>query len=55
MACATFLWINGEDLDPIENDAFNLVISVADGSLSEVEKIAERLAGWCTDEPQHGA
>lgn len=48
MACATFLWINGEDLHPPEDDAFDLVISVANGSLKEVEKIAERLAGWCT-------
>lgn len=24
-----------------------LVVSVADGTLNDVEKIAERLAGWC--------
>jgi hypothetical protein len=39
-------WINGHDLDAPEDGAFNLVIAVADGSLADVEKIAERLAGW---------
>lgn len=40
-----FLWINGQDLDAPEDGAFDLVIAVADGSLTDVEKIAERLAG----------
>lgn len=46
MACVVFLWINGQDVDPPEDAAFDLVISVADGSLTDVEKIAERLAAW---------
>ncbi|MGH3928383.1 MAG: type II toxin-antitoxin system death-on-curing family toxin [Pseudonocardiaceae bacterium] len=29
MACAVFLWINGQDLDPSEDTAFDLVVSVA--------------------------
>lgn len=45
-AAAVFLWINGYDLDAPEDDAFDLVIAVADGSLVDVEKIAERLAAW---------
>ena len=45
-ATAVFMWINGNDLDAPEDDAFDLVIAVADGSLTDVEKIAERLAGW---------
>lgn len=46
LACAVFLWINGQDLDPPEDAAFDLVISVADGTLTDVEKIAEWLAAW---------
>ncbi|MGH3832158.1 MAG: type II toxin-antitoxin system death-on-curing family toxin [Pseudonocardiaceae bacterium] len=45
-ATAVFLWINGHDLDAPEDAAFDLAIAVADGSLADVEKIAERLAGW---------
>jgi death on curing protein len=45
-ATAVFIWINGNDLDAPEDDAFDLVIAVADGSLTDVEKSAERLAGW---------
>lgn len=47
MACAVFLWINGQDLDPPEDAAFDSVVSVASGTLDDVEKIAERLAAWC--------
>lgn len=47
MASAVFLWINGQDLDPPEDAAFDLVISVASGTLDDIEKIAERLAAWC--------
>ncbi len=36
----------GHDLDTPEVGAFDLVITVADGSWADVEKIAERLAGW---------
>lgn len=39
-----FLWINGHDLDAPEDDAFDLMIALADGSLADVDKIAERLA-----------
>ncbi|MGH3599932.1 MAG: type II toxin-antitoxin system death-on-curing family toxin [Pseudonocardiaceae bacterium] len=45
-ATAVLLWINGHDLDAPEDDAFDLVIAVADGSLTDVEKIAERLSEW---------
>ncbi|MGH3800374.1 MAG: type II toxin-antitoxin system death-on-curing family toxin [Pseudonocardiaceae bacterium] len=45
-AAAVFLWINGHDLDAPEDGAFELVIAVAEGSLADVEKIAERLVGW---------
>ncbi len=45
-ATAVFLWINDHDLDAPEDGAFDLMIAVANGSLTDVEKIAERLAGW---------
>jgi len=45
-AAAVFLWINGHNLDAPEDGAFDLMIAVADGSCADVEKIAERLAGW---------
>ncbi|MGH3904713.1 MAG: type II toxin-antitoxin system death-on-curing family toxin [Pseudonocardiaceae bacterium] len=48
LACYVFLDVNGQELETTQDDAFTLVMAVADGSLSEVEKIAERLAAWCT-------
>ncbi|MGH3765669.1 MAG: type II toxin-antitoxin system death-on-curing family toxin [Pseudonocardiaceae bacterium] len=45
-AAAVFLWINSYDLDAPEDAAFDLMIAVADGSLTDIEKLAERLAGW---------
>ncbi|MDQ2881570.1 MAG: type II toxin-antitoxin system death-on-curing family toxin [Actinomycetota bacterium] len=45
-AAAVFLWINGHDLDAPEDCGFDLMIAVADGSLTDVDKIAEQLAGW---------
>lgn len=48
LACYVFLSVNGQELGATQDEAFALVIAVADGSLSDVEKIAERLASWCT-------
>jgi death-on-curing protein len=47
-AAAVFLWINGHDLDAPEDGAFDMMIAVADGSLADVEKTADRLSGWST-------
>ncbi|MGH3624006.1 MAG: hypothetical protein ACRDQ5_19820 [Sciscionella sp.] len=41
-----FLWINGWDVQAHEDNAFDLVVAVADGELSDVEKIAVRLREW---------
>jgi death on curing protein len=41
-----FLDLNGHELNATQDAAYSLVISVADGTLSDVEKIAERLAAW---------
>ncbi len=38
-----FLRINGRLLDAPDDDLFDLVIALADGSLSDAAKIAERL------------
>ena len=43
-AAIVFLDINGQFHGPSVNDLFDLTMAVADGSLTDVEKIAERLA-----------
>jgi death on curing protein len=44
-ACtAIFLRVNGAPLTPSEDAAYDLVIAVADGSLTDVAQIAARLA-----------
>jgi len=46
-ATYVFVGLNGRALAaPSEDDAFDLVMRVADGTLTEVEKIAEVLRGW---------
>jgi death on curing protein len=45
-ACVVFLWINGWDVRAPEDDAFDLVMAVASGSLADIPKIAEQLRGW---------
>ncbi|MCA1705571.1 MAG: type II toxin-antitoxin system death-on-curing family toxin, partial [Actinobacteria bacterium] len=47
LATYVFLNINGQELDATQDEVFDLVMSIADGSLADVEKIAERLAGRC--------
>lgn len=48
-ATYTFLTINGYELDATQDEAFDLVMSVADGSVSDVDKIAEELAAWSAE------
>ena len=45
-AAVVFLWINDQDVDAPEDEAFDLVMAVADGSVSDVEVIAEALRRW---------
>ena len=47
-ATVVFLWINGQDVQAPEDDAFNLVMAVATGELEDVEKIAGSLRAWST-------
>lgn len=46
LAVFVFLDLNGQTLRATQDEAFDLVISVANGSLTDVEKIAERLEAW---------
>jgi death on curing protein len=45
-ACAVFLGINDHRPHASQNDVVHLVVSVADGTLTDIDKIAERLATW---------
>jgi death on curing protein len=45
-ACRTFLAINDEWISAPEDDRFEVVIKVATGALSELDKIAEQLHAW---------
>lgn len=44
LATYVFLDLNGHELSTTQDAAYALVISVADGTLVDIEKIAERLA-----------
>jgi death-on-curing protein len=45
-ACAVFLGVNGQRPHATQDDVVDLVVSVADSTVTDVEKIAERLALW---------
>jgi death-on-curing protein len=46
MAVRLFYRMNEADLAAPQDDAFDLVVAVADGSIREVPRIAERLRAW---------
>jgi death-on-curing protein len=46
VATRLFLALNDRDLAAPEDDAFDLVMSVADGSVGDLEIIAEALGRW---------
>jgi death-on-curing protein len=46
-ATAVFLWINGQDLASPEDEAFEFVMAIAAGEITEVDRIAEWLRQWC--------
>ncbi|MGH3614614.1 MAG: type II toxin-antitoxin system death-on-curing family toxin [Pseudonocardia sp.] len=45
-ATAVFLGVNSHRVVATQDDAVELVLAVAEGTLSDVDKIAERLAIW---------
>lgn len=48
LATYVFLDINGHPVITSDDEAVELVMAVADGTLTDVDKIAERLAAWTT-------
>ena len=46
VAVLLFYGMNGYDLTATENERVDLILAIADGRLSEVEKIAEHLVQW---------
>jgi death-on-curing protein len=48
VATRLFYRLNGVDIRPTTDDAFELVVDIADGSIGDVTAIADRLVGWRT-------
>jgi death-on-curing protein len=46
VAVLLFYGMNGYDLTATEDERVDLILAIADGRLSEVEKIADHLAQW---------
>jgi hypothetical protein len=46
VATRLFCRLNGADIRPTADDAFELVVGIANGSISDVPAIADRLAAW---------
>ena len=46
VAVLLFYGMNGYDLTATEDERVDLILAIAEGRLSEVEKIAEHLAQW---------
>jgi death-on-curing protein len=51
LATYVFLAKNGIELDPDDDQAFELVVAVAAGEVSDVEEIAAALAAWQAPRP----
>ena len=46
LSAVVFCFINGVHIDAPDDDAYDLVIAIADGSLDDLETIAANLAAW---------
>ena len=46
VATRLFYLVNESDIRPTDDEAFELIVAVADGTLRDVEAIAGRLAAW---------
>lgn len=46
LATTVFLLLNEEPVEAPDDEAFDLVVSVASGALADLEKIAATLHGW---------
>ena len=48
LATVVFCHINGQLIDAPDDDAYDVVIAIADGSIAEVGEIASQLQVWST-------
>jgi len=46
VAVRLFYRVNGHDIRPTPDDAFDLIVAIAGGRLHDVTAIADRLASW---------
>lgn len=46
LATVVFCYINNVDIHASDNDVYNFVIAIADGSLTEFDAIASQIAAW---------
>lgn len=46
VAVRLFYRVNGHDIRPAPDEAFDLIVSIAGGRLHDVTSIADRLASW---------
>jgi death-on-curing protein len=46
LAMTVFCYINGVYVDAPDDEAYELMVSVSDGTLAEVDKIAQHIALW---------
>jgi hypothetical protein len=46
VAVRLFYRLNGDDIHPTPDEAFDLVMAIADTTLDDVTTIADRFAGW---------
>lgn len=51
VATRTFYRLNGYDVRASEDEAFDLVVSIADGTVSDVEEIAKAIRVWVVSRP----
>jgi death-on-curing protein len=54
VALRVFYRLNGTDIRPTADEAFELVVGIADGSIDDVTAIADHLGAWRKEdtEPQ---
>ena len=46
LATVVFCYINGVDIDASDDDIYNFVIAIADGSLADADAVATQIAAW---------
>jgi death-on-curing protein len=54
LATVVFCYINGIDIHASDDDVYNFVVAIADGTLAEVDAIATQLHAWSKPADQAG-